>query len=299
MSNLTQQFKEYAQQAEADLVGIAGPDRFDDWAPEASPLSIAPDLKSVITVGRRITRGSLRGTEEGTNFNTFQRFGYTWLDTEFLAMTTFECVEFLEDHGWEAVPLFGFPPEAYPQGIPVREGSPAPNIYLNFAHVAVACGLGTIGINESLLTPEYGPRQRLQVILSDAPLTPDPVYEGDVCQRCMACAEACPLDAVDVNNRQELTIAGKTMEIAEIDYEKCRECENGACPNAYHPAGLPDRLGAVCNRTCVDALEAKDAVTNTFENPFRTREAWGLNQVGDRVDVPVGPMNLQGDGEGQ
>ncbi|MFP3903426.1 MAG: hypothetical protein ACLFWB_04200 [Armatimonadota bacterium] len=299
MSDLTQQFKEYAQQAEADLIGIAGRDRFEDWAPEVSPLSIAPDLKSVITVGRRITRGSLRGTEEGTNFNTFQRFGYTWLETEFLAMTTFECVEFLEDNGWEAVPLFGFPPEAYPQGVPVRDGSPAPNIYPNFADVAVACGLGTIGINGSLLTPEYGPRQRLQLILSDAPLTPDPVHEGDICQRCMACAEACPLDAVDANNLQELTIAGRTMQIAGIDYEKCRECENGACPNAYHPSGLPDRLGAVCNRTCVDALEAKDAVENTFENPFRIREAWGINQVGELVDIPAEPMNLQGEGEGR
>lgn len=290
MSNLTEQFKEAAKAAEADLVGIAGPDRFEDWAPEKSPLSIAPELKSVITVGRRITRGSLRGTEEGTNFNTFERFGYTWLDTEFLALTTFECVEFLEDNGWEAVPLFCYPPEAHPQGIPVRQGAPAPDIFLNFDHVAVACGLGSIGINGELLTPQYGPRQRLQVILTDAPLEPDPVYEGDVCQRCMACAYACPLDAVSVDKFQELTIAGKTMQIAEIDYEKCRECENGACPNLYHPEGRPNRLGAVCNRTCVDALEAYESLENTFENPFRVRKAWGIDRVGERVEIPVEPM---------
>jgi epoxyqueuosine reductase QueG len=290
MSELTQQFKEFAAAHGAALVGIAPPERFEDWPAETSPMSIAPEARAVVAIGLRITRGTLRGNEEGTNFNTYGQFGYNWLDTEFVALTTFECAEFLEDNGWEAAPLFPFPPEAYPQGIPVREGAPAPNVYPNFAHVAVACGLGEIGINGELLTPQFGPRQRIQLVLTDAPLQPDPVCNEAICKRCGACERACPLGAVDVDNPTQLALAGKTMEIATIDYEKCRVCKNGACANRYHAAGHPDRLGAICNRTCVDALEARGGVENTFENPFRVRDPWGMDETGKLVDVPVKPM---------
>jgi len=280
MSDLTQQFKTFASEAGADLVGIASMDRFADWSAETSPASIFPDAKAVITVARRITRGSLRGSEEGTNFNTYSSFGYHWLDTEFVALTVFECVEFLEDRRWEAAPLFPFPPE-------------------NFAHVAVACGLGEIGINGDLLTPQFGPRQRLQLILTDAPLNPDPIFEGAICSQCMACADSCPLGAISADEFDELTIAGKTMRVARIDYEKCRVCQNGACPNRYHASGKPDRLGAVCNRTCVDALEAQGAVSNIFANRFRNRPPWGIDRTGELVEIPVKPMAGQAGEEGQ
>jgi len=120
--------KQAARDAGADLVGIASPDRFAEVPPERSPLSIFPDAKSIIVVGRRITRGSLRGVEEGTHFNSFHLFGYHSLDSDFLALTTFSLVSALEDRGWEATPLFPYPPEAHPQGVPVREGQPGPNV---------------------------------------------------------------------------------------------------------------------------------------------------------------------------
>ena len=107
-----QQVKEYARQAGADLIGIAPPDRFADVPAERNPMSIFPDAKSIIVLGRRITRGTLRATEEGTNLGTYEMFGSSWLDGEFIAMTTFEVVSFIEDRGWEATPLFPFPPEA-------------------------------------------------------------------------------------------------------------------------------------------------------------------------------------------
>jgi epoxyqueuosine reductase len=299
MSDLTADFKAFAVQAGADLIGVADPSRFSDWAPERSPMSIFPDAKAVVAVARRITRGTLRGNEEGTNFNTYQSFGYHWLDNEFLALTTFECVEFLEDNCWEATPLFPFPAEAYPQGIPVREGAPAPNVYPDFDHVAVACGLGEIGVNGHLLTPRFGSRQRLQIILTDAPLQPDPIWTEPICRRCLACANSCPLDAIATDDFEELTIAGKTMHIGKIDYDKCRVCKNGACANRYHSAGKPDRLGALCNRSCVNALELRDATTDSFEQPFRKRDPWGLDEMGRLVKVTVRSAHNPGSQEGR
>lgn len=288
-----QQVKEYARQAGADLVGIASPDRFADVPPERNPLSIFPHAQAVVMVGRRITRGTLRGVEEGTNFNTYSCFGYHWLDADFVSLMTFNVVTYLEDQGWEAAPLFPYPSQAYPQGVVVREGSPAPNVYPDFDHAAVAAGLGEIGYCGVFLSPQFGPRQRFQMILTDAPLAADPLLTESICGRCGECVTACPLGALDSSREETLTIAGKAMTICAVDHDKCRVCRNGASPNRYHPSGLPDRVAAVCMRTCLQALEQGGKVSNRFTNPFRTRPPWALDALGQVVAVSESPVKAR------
>ncbi|MBN1444541.1 MAG: hypothetical protein JW957_00340 [Candidatus Omnitrophica bacterium] len=265
--------KEYAKKAGADIVGIANIKRFDELPSEKHPCSIFPEAKSVIVLGRRITRGALRGVEEGTNFQNYALYGYDWLDNRFLALTTFTVSEFLEDNGWEAVPLQNLPPEVPPMGVSVREGSPAPNIMLDFDDAAVRAGAGEIGYCGVFLTPEFGPRQRFQIILTDAEIEPDPLSAEPVCLFDKGCRGFCPLGAFE--GEKEIIIAGKKMTGAGIDYRgKCLTCKNGAMPNRYHPAGRPDRLAAVCIRSCADALEKSGRIKNRFELPFRMRDAW-------------------------
>lgn len=280
-----QQVKEYAKSVGADLVGIASPERFADVPPERNPLSIFPHAKAIIVIGRRITRGTLRATEEGTNLGSFEMFGYSWLDSDFIAMTVFDTVSFIEDNGWEATPLFPFPPEAYPQGVPVREGAPAPNVYPDFDYAAVAAGLGEIAYNRTFISREFGPRQRFQVILTDAPLEADPLVEEPICGVCGKCVAACPLGAYDTSKEEILNIAGKQMKVCAVDYAKCKGCQNGARPNRYHPAGKPERLAALCVRTCLDALERADKLNTKFQTEFQYREPWALDQLGQRVAV--------------
>jgi epoxyqueuosine reductase len=295
MADSAVEAKQFARQAGADLVGVAPMERFDDLPPEQSPRSISPDASSVIVVGRRITRGTLRGLEEGTNFGLYEQFGYSWLDGQFLALTTFETVEFLEDRGWEATPLFPFPPEAYPQGIAVRQDAPAPNVYPDVEYAAVAAGLAEMGYCRVALTPEFGHRQRWQMILTDAPLDPDPMLEEDICEVCRACAEICPLGAIDTERETTLTIAGREFTVAEVDFAKCRVCRNGARPNRYHPSGRPDRLGALCMRTCLQALEEAGKLTRAFHEPFRKREPWGLDALGE-LTQPLPRADREGRG---
>lgn len=60
------------------------------------------------------------------------------------------------------------------------------------AHLA---GLGWIGKNCLLITPEYGPRVRLATVLTDAPLEAGkPIPDG--CGECRRCVEACPVNAI-------------------------------------------------------------------------------------------------------
>jgi ferredoxin len=283
MEALTIEFKKAAQGFGADLIGVARMDRFDGVPAERHPASIFPDARAVVVLGRRITRGTVQAIEQGTNWQTYELFGYHWLDTEFLALTVFEAVEWLEDRGWEACPLFPFPPEAPPQGVPVREGQPAPNVFPDLEHAAVAAGLGEIGWCGVLLTPQFGPLQRLQMILTDAPLDPDPLFQGELCSRCGVCAVVCPLNAIDRDNEEVVKVAGREFTVAKVNYSRCRRCPNGALPNRYHGAGKPDRLGALCVRSCLAMLDEAGKLTGKFHQLFRRREYWALDALGDVV----------------
>jgi epoxyqueuosine reductase QueG len=62
----------------------------------------------------------------------------------------------------------------------------------------VEAGLGTLGLNLQLLTPEFGPRVLLTAVLSSVPVTPDRRVEEPLClgPDCGRCLTTCPGDAV-------------------------------------------------------------------------------------------------------
>jgi ferredoxin len=130
-----------------------------------------------------------------------------------------------------------------------------------------------------LLTPRFGPRQRVQMILTDAKLKPTPLLKKPVCPRSDACRGVCPLGAL--SGSREIVISGKRMAVANIDHAVCRSCKNGARPNRFHAAGNPDRLAAVCVRSCVDFLEREGRVTGGLAKPFRRRKAWVIRNETD------------------
>ncbi len=280
MDSLTEKFKAFAAEKRADLIGIAPIERFDDVSANHHPCSIFPETKSVIVVGKRITRGTLRGMEEGTQLDSYSQYGVNWLKDRMLAMCTVSLATFFEDQGWEAVPLQDLPPQVPPSGIAVKPGLPAPNVMVDAKDAAVRAGLGEIGLSGQLLTPRFGPRQRLQMILTDAELTPTPLCTAEICDGCGECAKTCPLDAIDLEKVETVNVCGKEMKVASVNFEICKHCLNGAHPNPNHSAGEPDRLGALCTRSCVDHLERFKRVENQFANQFRQRPAWQVDRTG-------------------
>ncbi len=280
MDEFTRDFMQFAEEKRADLIGIAPIERFRGVPATHHPCAIFPETKSVIVVGKRITRGTLRGVEEGTQFDIYGQYGLSWLCDRMLAITTITLATWIEDHCWEAVPLQDLPPQIPPSGVPVRPDLPAPNVMVDAKDGAVRAGLGEIGYSGELLTPQFGPRQRVQMILTDAVMAPTPVCDTAVCTECKQCAATCPLDAISATESDCVEICGKTMTVGEIDYGVCRRCQNGTRGNPYHSAGLPDRLGALCNRSCVQSLEQEGRVSNSFSAPFRKRPAWQRDAFG-------------------
>ena len=124
------------------------------------------------------------------------------------------------------------------------------------------------------------------MILTDAELEPTPLLEENVCSACRACADACPLGAISKTETEEIEICGKTFTVGKIDYDQCRICQNGAVGNRFSPDAKPDRIAAICNRTCMCTLEERGALSKSFANPFRTSQAWsiGSREGKDRSD---------------
>ena len=59
----------------------------------------------MIVFGFRIPRGSLRGVEEGTHYLNYATMGYAALNSIYGPMVLWEMNRFMEDHGYEAVPM--------------------------------------------------------------------------------------------------------------------------------------------------------------------------------------------------
>ena len=69
---------------------------------------------------------------------------------------------------------------------------------LSLPHAAVEAGLGTLGLNLQLLTPEFGPRVLLTAVLCSVDVECDDKMETALClgPSCGRCLKTCPADAV-------------------------------------------------------------------------------------------------------
>jgi len=86
--------------------------------------------------------------------------------------------------------------EVQPQREPVRAGEPGANVEPAVRIAAWLAGLGEIGYSKVFITPEYGPRVRFGMILTDLELESDPVFPGGLCDSCQNCVRDCPSNAI-------------------------------------------------------------------------------------------------------
>ncbi len=195
--------KQMGKEMGADLVGIADMNRFEGTPKQFDPRYIFPEAKVMIVLAYRIPRGIFRGIEEGTYFSNYPSIGYAGMNQVFGPMILWNLTRYIEDEGYDAVPIANINgSEAInifngnfktDWSVPVSPEKPYPDILINFRFSAYYAGLGEIGYSRLFLSPEFGPMNRFVVILTDAPLTPDPIYHGPaICDRCKLCVKNCP-----------------------------------------------------------------------------------------------------------
>ena len=218
------QVKACAIAAGADLCGIAGVDRFKDAPPETHPNSLFPEAKSVIVYASRILKGSYRGIQEGTDWSAYWVHGYGSGIYSALGDATAALIDLIEDHGHEAVLSPGghtLKDEAPPARQPLGPGRLPPCIMLHMRLAAALAGLGELGWSKVFLTPEFGPRQRFDILLTDAELEPDPLVREPICDRCLECVRHCPGHALG-GRRQSISVEDRTFAWGTVDCGKCK-----------------------------------------------------------------------------
>jgi len=309
--------KAFARAQGADMVGIGSIDRWEGAPIQMDPRQIMPEAKSVIAMAFRFNRGTLRGIEEGTFFSNYSSMGYGALTHLYIPMTVINLSKFIEDHGQEAMPIGHLSPwraidnegDLRPFSRPVAPGRAQPDVMVNLRIAGYLCGLGEIGWSKVFLTPRFGPRQRLGIVLTEAELEPDPVMEpGTLCNRCMACVKDCPVDAIKRDQSVKVTLGGYDLEWNDLDCQRCAVGLRGGVPVEdeehanymdtevygmkvargphtpwrHKPQNLYKTGQAICGgrgclRACMISLEGREVLENKFDTPFRRRPAWSVD----------------------
>ncbi len=198
----------------ADLCGIAPIERFAGVDPQRDPKSILPAATSVIGFGFRVPKGLYECMDRGTQYHNYVSLGVKYIDEEFAEIFLLKMAALVENEGFDAcvqrnvsnLKIKGDKTQN-PELIdtyelvyasPVAPGKPAPDVIMDFAYAARACGLGSVSVKGNVLTKEFGPYVRFVFLVTDMPLDPDPAFEEDLCDGCGACAAACPGHAVSM-----------------------------------------------------------------------------------------------------
>ena len=269
---LTKRLKEYVTQMShgAALVGVAAVERFEGAPQGHHPCDFIPDARSVVSVSLPIVSGLMNwnefmqaseivrdvetyidkaGKEQTWSPRTVirkhveRRCSYEVINNELQALSMYGAM-FLEKAGHRSVYLpttYGQTlswPGCYQWDFPYPPQGFAP---FSHRHAAVAAGLGVFGLNNLLLTPQYGPRQRLVSIITSAALTGDPLITEPIClgEKCSLCLKKCPAQAL--GSVHEFTLAGQVRRVAAFEKDACRN---------YYKASA---WGAQCGRECMTA----------------------------------------------
>lgn len=319
----SEQVKKWAIDSGADIVGIASMDRFAELPAQYNPQSIFPEAKSMVVMGFRIFRGLFRGVKEGTFFTGLNLMGYAGTKWVFQPIALWKFVREMESAGAECVPI----PDNFPwsnideadgdemgQGFidvnansygqttgnwsrPVAPGKAAPDVFFQLRLAAYCAGLGEVGHSGMFLTPEFGPRQMFAAVITDAELEPDPLFAGEICDKCMACVKECPGRAISERETVKVRIAGQELEWAKLDFAKCSVAYHGGGEDAQNPFMVTEqdkegfnrqpyskskgyKLGPIlwngralggmrgCQMACMVHLEETGRIRNSYLTPF-------------------------------
>jgi len=196
-SRLTERLKRLAKASGVDLIGISPIERFEGAPKGHKPQDILPNAQAVVS----IALNALEGTFSTPVFHVYQ-LSYALLRSRANEIS-YQLARFLEERGYRSVII----PGTMPLDMIEKKG-----LFGAFSHrhAAQAAGLGKIGLNQLLVTKNFGPRVWLGTVITSALLSPSPLLEEDPCpgEECGKCLAACPPGALFLNG---------------IDKKKCLE----------------------------------------------------------------------------
>lgn len=224
-SELKRKIKRKAESLGMNIVKFANVERWSEYKdvpPAYWPQTIWPWSVTVISMAVQIFPSMLETTPScvySELYNTTNRY---------LDEAAYKLANYLNRLGYRA---HFFPRDCYGDiSVLVKKPEAA------FSHIIAAkyAGVGTIGMNHTLLTKEFGPRVRMVSVITDAEITPDPMLEKEPCIQCRMCVKKCPMQAFT-------PVEGKI--IADMDKFKCARYHQKLKEEFRYPCG-------VCTAVC-------------------------------------------------
>lgn len=176
--------RQVCREAGADDVGLVAIERPELDDQRADILQVFPQTRALISFVCRMNRTPIRSTARSIANLEFHRVG------DDVDAVGHRIVALLERHGIAALnPAVGFPMEA--------SRFPGKTWVVSHKPVAVAAGLGQIGIHRNVIHPVFGNFILLGTILIDAPIAQEnePI-DYNPCLECKLCVAACPVGAI-------------------------------------------------------------------------------------------------------
>ena len=180
--------KRRARELGADLCGIASADTLNAFPPDPrwpqTPERISPYCRSVIVIVQRIPVGAFRCK--------------TNVPVQYLDMLVLRRMDRIALRLAQELERAGHPSFTLAAQETDWNLKRASYGLLSTRHLGIEAGLGTLGLEVNILTPEFGPRLYLTGILTELELEPDERMQEQVCigESCSRCLHSCPPDAV-------------------------------------------------------------------------------------------------------
>src|SRR6059058_3886787 len=180
--------KRRALELGADLAGIASAATLNAFPPDPrwpqTPDRILPSIKSVLVLVQRIPAGAFRAVSN--------------VPVQYMDMLVLRKMDKIAYRIADELERAGHP--TFVTAAQETDWSLKRASYgrLSTRHLGVEAGLGTLGLEVNILTPEFGPRVYLTGVLTELELAADAPMTEQVCigESCSRCLHSCPGDAV-------------------------------------------------------------------------------------------------------
>jgi epoxyqueuosine reductase QueG len=168
---LTQKLEQTCKTAGADIFGCADPATLRQFSKDNRPEKFLAGIQTIVVVGIHLYDIVLDTWSQPPGSGK----GYQFADQILEGICHF-VADFLTRHDYASVTV--------------------PYAGLLLKDIAAVAGMGPIGKNNLLLTPQFGPQVRLRALVTTAPLTcGTPVTTSEYCIACQRCIDACPAKA--------------------------------------------------------------------------------------------------------
>jgi epoxyqueuosine reductase QueG len=169
---------------------------------------LLPTVRSIISFARPFPRGAMHLVKHESRglpfYSRMAGLGARDLDGKALSLSLF-----LEDRGFRAVPVFACTPLEVPKRLDMRG-------YVSQIDLAARSGLGWIGKNGLLISPEHGTRVGIGTVLTDAEMEHDGPLAQGCPEDCFLCVEGCPAEAIDGSGKVDRLRCASKQAIAPL-----------------------------------------------------------------------------------